>query len=73
MSPVTTIFYCVINSVFFLSEQADKGQLLERNAQRSDNYTPARYIWYEGELSACGVYTHVIVTLTRQSDLVTMI
>ena len=45
MSPVTTIFYCVMNSVF-LSEQADKGQLPERTctAQRSDNYTPAIYM-----------------------------
>ena len=28
----------------FLSEQADKGQLPERTAQRSDNYTPAIYM-----------------------------
>lgn len=77
MSPVTTIFYCVMNSVFlfFLSEQADKGQLPERTAQRSDNYTPAIYmVWRRTKRLWCvHARLDVIVTLTRQSDLVTMI
>ena len=64
-------------SFLFLSEQADKGQLPERTctAQRSDNYTPAIYMVCRRtrRLRCVHARLDVIVTLTRQNDLVTMI
>lgn len=63
MSPVTTIFYCVMNSVFlffFCLNKLTKVNFPNEHVQLSDLIIIHQlYIWYEGELSACGVYTHV--------------
>ena len=63
MSPVTTIFYCVMNSVFlFFSclNKLTKVNFPNKHVQLSDLIIIHQlYIWYEGELSACGVYMHV--------------
>jgi hypothetical protein len=73
MSPVTTIFYCVMNSVFlffFCLNKLTKVNFPNEHVQLSDMIIIHQlYIWYEG------VHARLddIVTLTRQSDLVTMI
>ena len=73
MSLVTTIFYCVMNSVFlflFCPNKLTKVNFPIEHVQLSDLIIIHQlYILYEG------VHARLddIVTLTRQSDLVTMI
>ena len=71
MSPVTTIFYCVMNSVFlffFCLKKLTKVNFPNEHVQLSDLIIIHQlYIWYEGELSACGVSTHVSSSLVTEN------